>query len=242
MVFAIINYYIKEVQEMAKGKGASLKKGGTPKSEWIDISWPLHKGMRYWPQDEPPKIERILQRSKGDRTDLYGLTIISHTGTHIDAPLHFIPDGLTIDAMPIDAIMGPARVIESKDPVSVKAEELVPYSIQPGERILFKTQNSYKLYDTDKFIEDYVYVSPEAAHFLKDKKVSVVGLDYIALGSGTDKDKNVEAHQTLLGSGIWILEAINLSGVRPGPCELICLPLRLEHGDAAPARAIVRPL
>ena len=227
---------------MAKDTGTSSKRSSNPKSEWIDISWPLHTGMRYWPQDDPPKIERILQRSKGERTDLYGLTIISHTGTHIDAPLHFIPDGLTIDAMPIDAIMGPARVIESNDPVSIKAEELVPYDIQPNERILFKTQNSYKLYDIDEFVEDYVYISTEAAHFLKDRKVTVVGLDYIALGSYKDLDNLREVHQTLLGNDIWILEAINLSGVRPGPCELICLPIRLEHGDAAPARAIVRPL
>ena len=227
---------------MAKDKGTSSQGINAAKSGWIDISWPLRKGMRYWPKDDPPKIELILQRSKGDRTDLYGLTIISHTGTHIDAPLHFIPNGLTIDAMPIDAIMGPARVIESKDPVSIKAEELVAHNIQAGERILFKTQNSAKLYDTDDFVEDYVYISTEAAHFLRDKKVAVVGLDYIAIGSYHDIDNLKEVHEVLLGNNIWVLEAINLSGVSPGPCELICLPIRLEGGDAAPARAILRPL
>ncbi len=212
------------------------------KSEWIDVSWPLHGNMRWWPQDEQPKIRKILQRSMGERTDLYGLEIISHTGTHIDAPLHFIPDALTIDAMPIDAIMGPARVIGIKDPVSVKVEEIEPYDIQAGERILFKTLNSERCYKTDRFMDDYVYVTPEAAEHLVDRKISVVGIDYIALGSGTDSESNRAAHRAILSNGIWILEAINLSEVPPGPCELICLPIRLQGGDAAPARAIVRPL
>ena len=217
---------------------------GKNKSDWIDISWPLRGKMRHLPDEKPltQEISLALERSKGDITDLFALNIISHTGTHIDAPLHFIPNGATIDTMPIDALMGPARIIESKASVSIQVDELIPYDIQPGERIIFKTSNSEKCYHTDDFINDYVYLSTEAAHFLVEKKVSVAGIDYIAISSFADKDNLKEVHETLLGNGIWILEAVNLNGIRPGPCELICLPLRLEGGDAAPARAIVRPL
>jgi arylformamidase len=214
-------------------------------AKWTDISWPLRGKITQLPDNTKTLVQEIsmvMERSKGDATDLFALNIISHTGTHIDAPLHFIPNGATIDTMPIDAIMGLARIIEITDPVSVKVAELMAYNIQSGERILFKTQNSSKCYKTSEFVEDYVYLSTEAAHFLVDKKVSVVGLDYIAISSWSDKDNLKAVHETLLGAGIWILESINLEGVRPGPCELICLPLRLAGGDAAPARAIVRPL
>jgi len=137
--------------------------------------------------------------------------------------------------------MGPARIIEIKDTVSIEPKELEPYNIQAGERILFKTINS-SYYKKGKFVEDYVYVSNEAAHFLKDKKVSVVGIDYFAIGPLKDMENLMEVHKVLLGNGIWIIEAINLSAVKAGRYEIICLPIKIEQGDAAPARAILRPL
>jgi arylformamidase len=147
-----------------------------------------------------------------------------------------------MDTMPLNALLGPARIIESQDPESVKAEELVQYDIQPGERILFKTQNSEKAYKSYELYKDYIYIDPDAAQFLVEKKISVVGIDYIAAGSYHHREKNVKTHMTFFENGVWVLEAINLAGVRPGPCELACLPLRIRGGDAAPARAIVRPL
>ena len=116
------------------------------------------------------------------------------------------------------------------------------YNIQPGERILFKTLNSSRVYQSDKFIEDYVFISTEAAHFLVEKRIRLVGLDFISIGSIKDNPNLVETHETLLKNGIYILEGIDLSGVKAGPHELICLPIKLENGDAGPARAILRPL
>jgi arylformamidase len=250
---------------MAEKKGSGVQYS-VPNNGWIDISWPLRKGMRKWPEDAQPVIDWVLERSKGDRTDMIGLNIITHTGTHVDAPLHFIPNGKTIDTMPVDLMVGPARVIEIKDPVSVKLSEVEPYDVQAGERILFKTQNSYKLYKTDAFSPVYVYITIDVAHYLRDRKVKMVGLDYIALGPLSDPYRQPtpgmspqewkkiqkqekegmeitkEVHESFLMNGIWVLESINLNGVRPGPCLLACLPLRVEHGDAAPARCIVRPL
>jgi len=211
------------------------------KSEWIDISYPLHKGMLHWPQDPvPPSVESNSMKLEGEGTiTMSQMTINTHHGTHIDAPRHFFPNGTTIDEMPLDAIMGPARVIEIKDTVSIKPEELEAHNIQPGERILFKTVNS-SYYQKEKFVEDFVYISTEGAHYLKDKKVSVVGIDYLAVGSFKDRANLIEVHKVLVGNGIWVIEAINLSAVKAGRYEIICLPIKIQHGDAAQARAILR--
>lgn len=106
---------------------------------------------------------------------------------------------------------------------------------------LFKTVNS-SCYTLVKFVEDFAHISHEAAHFLKDKKISVVGIDYLAVGSFKDRSSLIEVHQTLLENGIWIVEALDLSGVEPGAYEIICLPIRIKQGDAGQARAILRPL
>jgi arylformamidase len=213
-----------------------------PKAEWIDISYPLSKDMVHWPKSPIyPHIEWVYHPTKDNPVTMAQININVHNGTHVDAPRHFFADGKTIDQMPLDAIMGMARVIEIKNPEVITTEELAPHNIRSGERILFKTRNS-SLYKTGKFVEDYVYLSNEGAYLLRDKKVSVVGIDYIGIGSFWDKENLFEVHKTLLGSGIWIIETLDLSAVEAGEYELICLPIRLEQGDAAPARAILRPV
>lgn len=226
---------------MAKVSG-NPGQAATPKSAWIDITIPLRDHMVKWPTDGPTLIRRTKDVDKGDPVTLSEFTMISHTGTHMDAPLHFIYGGATIDTMPLDTAVGPARVIEIKDSEAVKPEELEAYKIQKGERILFKTRNSGKVYQTDEFTEDYVYISAAAAHFLADKGVRVVGLDYISIGSYKLQSEVKETHQALLRQGVWIIEGLNLSGVKPGNYELICLPIKLEKGDAGLARAIIRPI
>lgn len=211
-------------------------------SKWIDISYPLSEDMIYWPQDPvPPDVKTGTHSTEEGTITMSQMTINTHHGTHVDAPRHFCPDGTTIDEMPLGAIMGPVRVIEIKDTELIKPEELAAHDIQPGERVLFKTVNS-SYYKLGKFVEDFVHISNEAANFLKDKKVSVVGIDYLAVGSFKDRASLIEVHQTLLGNGIWIVEALDLSGVEPGSYEIICLPIRIKQGDAGQARAILRPL
>ena len=120
--------------------------GSVSKSEWIDISLPLRDSMVQGPMEPlTPHIEFVLHRTKYDNVAMYQLNINSHNGTHIDAPFHFLDEGATIDKMPLDTTIGPARIIEIKDTVSIKTEELEAYNIQPGERILFKTRNSSTL-------------------------------------------------------------------------------------------------
>lgn len=206
--------------------------------EWIDVSVPLHTGMVHWPDNPPVSIERELNMDRGDVCNVSKMSMGVHTGTHMDAPIHFIHGGIGIDQMPLTASIGRARVIEIGDTVSIKPGELAGHDIQRGERILFKTRNSARCWQSDDFVEDFVYIAHEAAQYLAALGVQTVGVDYLSVG-GSHVD-GPETHQALLGGGVWIIEGLNLSQVEPGDYDLICLPLRIVGGDGAPARAILR--
>ena len=222
---------------MKAGSGVKAPQG------WYDISVPLKQGMVYYPTDPvPPKIYRYSDRALGAPVTMSMLEIISHTGTHIDAPLHFIADGSTISDMPLDATIGPARVIEIKDPAKIRVAELEKHNIRKGERLLFKTRNSPVVYESPKFVEDYVYLDGDAADYLAEKRIILFGLDNITVGHAKDGDNVGHVHRTLLGAGVYILEDLALEKVPPGNYELLCLPLLMYNGDAGPSRAILRPL
>jgi arylformamidase len=208
--------------------------------EWIDVSVLLHTGMAHWPDNPPVRIERIKSTDRGDVCNVSAMTLGSHTGTHMDGPLHFVPSGKGLDEMPLDATVGPARVIEIHDAESIKPKELATHRIKSGERVLFKTKNSSRCWRTDDFIEDFVYISREAALALAAAGVRTVGVDYLSVG-GYKKD-GVETHRALLAAGVWIIEGLDLARVPAGDYELICLPLRVQRSDGAPARAILRPI
>jgi arylformamidase len=208
-------------------------------SKWIDISVTLRSGMVHWPDNPEVRIERMLDMEKGAVCNVSNMSLGAHTGTHMDAPLHFIRNGTGLDRMPIDATIGPARVIEIRDKESIKPEELKSQRIRRNERLLFKTRNSRHSWRTDKFDENFVFISKEAAQFLVDRGVQTVGVDYLSVG-GFKKDGR-ETHQILLGAGIWVIEGLNLSKVKPGSYELVCLPLKVLNGDGAPARAVLKP-
>lgn len=214
--------------------------GDATASQWIDVSVPLRNAMVQWPGDPPVRIERVLDLGHGDSHTLSEISMGSHTGTHMDAPLHFIQQGIGIDKLPLDTTVGRARVIEIQDTESIKPDELARHRICRGERILFKTRNSLRGWTTETFIEDFVFISNEAARFLAERGVRVVGVDY--LSAGGFKREGSYVHETLLGSGVWIIEGLDLSRVSPGKYDLICLPLKVDKGDGAPARAILRPI
>ena len=203
-----------------------------------DISVPLRSGMVHWPDNPPIDIERVMDMNRGDVCNVSKMSLGVHTGTHMDAPIHFLANGIGIDQMPLTAAMGRARVIEIGDPVSIKPGELVAHPIQRGERILFKTLNSPRCWQTDDFVEDFVYLSHEAAQYLATIGAQTVGVDYLSVG-GAQID-GPQTHQALLEAGIWIIEGLNLAQAQPGDYELICLPLRIVGGDGAPARAMLR--
>lgn len=207
---------------------------------WIDISVPLYAGMAHWPDNPPVQIERILDLEKGDAATVTKLSLGAHTGTHMDAPAHFLPHGEGIDALPLDATIGPTRVIAITDEESIKRQELEQHAIQRGERVLFKTRNSARCWQTDEFVEDFVYISAEAALYLAEVGVRAVGVDYLSVG-GFIRD-GVATHQALLSAHVCIIEGLNLSQVEPGAYELVCLPLKIRGADGAPARAVLRAL
>src|ERR1700722_14689186 len=194
--------------------------------------------MVHWPGDPDFHIERATDQEKGDVATVSRIALGVHTGTHMDAPLHFIRNARSIDTMPLDATVGPARVIPIRDTKSIKRGELTEHSISAGERILFKTANSGQAWKSDQFDEDFVFISQDAARFLAECGVRTVGVDYLSVGGF--REDGLETHQALLGAGIWIIEGLNLDGVDPGQYELVCLPLKLIGAEGSPARAILR--
>jgi len=206
--------------------------------KWIDVSVTIKPGMAHWPDNPAIRVDRMLDMEKGDVCNVSVLSFGSHTGTHMDAPLHFLRNGKSLDKMPLDATIGPARVIEIKDKEAVKVEEIANQRIKPGERILFKTRNSKNAWKSDDFEKNFIYISKEAAVFLAKAKVMTVGIDYLSVG-GFFKDGK-ETHDALLSAGIWVIEGLNLAKIKPGKYELNCLPIKVLNSDGAPARALLR--
>jgi arylformamidase len=209
-------------------------------SEWIDISITLKEGIPVWPGDRELKIARDGDMSSGDPYNLSWCSMSMHTGTHMDAPYHFIREGVGIDRVPLETVIGVARVIEIFDSEKIGAEELARHDIREGERILFKTRNSSTDWSRQPFRRDYVSLSSEAAKWIADRGARLVGVDYLSVG-GFQEDQT-EVHRRLLEAGIWIIEGLFMLHVQPGDYDLICLPLKVENGDGAPARAVLRPL
>jgi arylformamidase len=210
---------------------------------WYDITVPLNQSMITMPIDPVrPKIYRYSDANLGSKVTMTMLEIMSHTGTHVDTPLHFIPGGSTVSDMPLNATIGPARVIQIEDRQMIKVAELKKHRINKGDRVLFKTRNSPASYEGEKWLEDYVYFDPAAALYLVERGVILVGLDCLTIGDIKDNNNINQNHRTFLDAGVYVLEDCALDNVPPGEYELICLPLLIFHGDASPCRAILRPL
>jgi arylformamidase len=207
---------------------------------WIDISAPLRNGMVVWPGDAPFERTSTLEITKGDECNLSQISTTAHIGTHMDAPRHYLEGAAGIETMPIAASIGRARVIEIHDPETIRRSELEPHRLAKGERVLFKTRNSAHCWQTDHFQKKYIYIAPEAAHYLAECGVQTVGVDYLSVGGF--ESGGPETHRILLQAGIWIIEGLILEHVEPGDYELVCLPLRIIGGDGAPARAVLRKL
>ena len=220
--------------------------------KYYDVTIPLNDNIRVLPPlktetgqpstgpNAPSRVYRFFDVNKGDPVTMARLELSSHDGTHIDAPLHFIPGGSTIDKMPVEATNGPCRVIEIKDDKDITIKELEPYKIKEGERILFKTKNSPHVYQDRVYNGVWVALLPETAEYLVSKKIRIVGLDYLTVAHTEPPQSINKVHRALLNAGIYILEAINLDGVPAGNYEMMCLTLRIENGDAGPCRVILK--
>lgn len=201
----------------------------------IDISWPISKGMTAYKnkRDKKPKIKITKIYSKKGVNESQ-ITLSSHTGTHVDAPKHFLAKGKTLDKVKLETFVGTCQVVEFKVN-KITAKELRKIKLKRGEILLCKTKNS-KLKETAKFNKNFVYVDKTAAKYLAAKKVRAVGIDYLGIET---KQPGHETHKTLLRNNIGIIEGLRLKNVKPGKYTLVCLPLKIGNVEAAPARAIL---
>jgi arylformamidase len=204
---------------------------------YYDISVPISNGGAVYPGNPEIRITPQQEISKGGSANVSSLSFGSHTGTHVDAPKHMFDDGVSVDKLPLDALMGPAVLVDVRMEVrGVGEKELRLHELKGHTRILIKTRNSSFIRDP-QFREDYSFLSPDGADYLLSLGVKLVGVDYFSIEqfhSGHHR-----AHNALLGAGVVIVEGLDLSLPPLGPYELRVLPLRLAGLDGAPARAIL---
>jgi len=209
-----------------------------------DVSVPISNELPTWPGDPGVEISDWRSLSKGDGANVSLLYLGAHTATHVDAPAHFIEGAAKVEAMPLDALIGEAQLIEVPDDRLAIDEEFVTAKCPPGtERILFKTRNSAFWHEPNpQFHTDFTYLDLNAAHWLVQQGIRLVGIDYLSIEKFGQA--NHETHLALLSQGVVILEGLDLSAMPAGKYELICLPLRVRSnkGDGAPARAVLRTL
>lgn len=194
--------------------------------------------MVHWPGDPAFHIRKVADQKNGDVCTLSHMEMSVHTGTHMDAPRHFVMDAPTMESMPIEATVGLARVVEIRDERAIGRDELLGHDLQAGERILFKTANSDKSWNSDDFDEDFIFIAADGAEYLAECGIRTVGVDYLSVG-GFRQDA-VATHQAILRAGIWVIEGLDLREISAGLYEMICLPLKLVGSDGAPARAALR--
>ena len=209
-----------------------------------DVSVPLSNDMPTWPGDPAIQISAWKGLEKGDSSNVSLLHLGAHTGTHVDAPAHFIRGANKLESLPLDVLIGKALVVEVPDDAMSITEELVDEHCPHGtERILFKTRNSAFWTDPPgQFRNDFTYLSTEAAEKLINNGLRLVGIDYLSIEKFGQKSH--ATHLALLSKGVIIIEGLSLGQITAGTYELICLPLRLRSGpgDGSPVRAVLRTL
>lgn len=201
----------------------------------FDISVPLSTEMPIWPGNPPFEMEAAKSMQRGDASNVSRVRMGTHTGTHVDAPRHFIEGAPSVDQLPLDQLIGPARVIFS-DARVISRTWLETIDLVGVKRLLFKTKNS-DFWKSNAFHEDFSYLDREAADYLSQLGVFLVGIDYLSIDRFGDK--SAPAHHALLGRGIASLEGLDLSEIEPGNYQLICLPLKIAGADASPARVVL---
>ncbi len=208
---------------------------------WQDVSYPVTEEMVSWPGQPSVRLEPLSRMDSGAEANVSALYLSLHSGTHMDAPLHFLADGSDVTTAPFEAMFGPVRVAQiaghAVDLESVQAYEARSAPLEAGERIFFRTRNSARDWLRQPFDESYVAVAPDAARYLAEKQLTTVGVDYLSVAPFTN---TTETHRTLLGAGVWVIEGLDLRAVAEGRYEMVALPLKIVGGDASPVRVLLR--
>lgn len=203
-----------------------------------DVTLPVHVGMLTWPGDPSIDVLPSKRLVRGDSSNVSELRMGTHTGTHVDAPFHFIDGAPGVDGIPLASLVGPCEVVDMRDveeTIGPRECERIP---DGTERVLFRTSNS-SIWDAaaPAFPEAYVHLSVEGARALVDRGVVLVGTDFLSI-----EQRGSEGHPThvaLLEAGVVIVEGLDLRGVEPGRYTIVCAPLKLVAGDGAPARVLL---
>jgi len=203
-----------------------------------DISVGISPEIPVWPGDPPVVLERVKSLENGDEANVSRIQSGVHVGTHIDAPIHFVEGGATVDAIPLKSLLGRAYLVDLRKADVLDAATLESARIPPRtRRLLFKTRNS-ELWTSGEssFQRDFVAVDASGAEWLVKKGVKLVGVDYLSVAPFND---GVATHRILLEAGVVVVEGLNLARVSKGRYTLYCLPVKLMGSDGAPARAVL---
>ena len=206
--------------------------------QYYDITLSLSAETVRWVTSPPFELTERRRMGKGDQNNSSALNMSVHSGTHIDAPFHFVDGGATIDELPLQLFIGPALVYAVDAERYITKEHVDNITLQGETRVLFKTLNSRLLHQPE-YDPNFVAFSVEAAEALVEKGVRLVGLDYLSVAHA---DEQVPVHRAFLDHGVVLLEGIDLSAVEPGRYELMCFPMRIVGSDGAPCRAVLRDL
>lgn len=203
----------------------------------IDISVPLHSDMPIWPGSVGLQISRTQSLESGDEANVSRLDCDVHIGTHVDAPLHFIEGGVSVDQLPLEVLCGPAAVADLTGADSITADDLAALSLPENTtRLLLKTPNSTLWQRQQSFDANYAALTADAARWIVERGIRLVGIDYLSVEGYYD---GCEVHRILLEAEVVIIEGLNLIGVVAAHYELLCLPLKLVGAEGAPARAVL---
>jgi len=205
----------------------------------VDVSLPLATGIPAWPGSTGFALTWVDRMESGHSYNNSRIACDTHIGTHVDAPLHFVKNGRTVDQIPPDLLIGPCQVVYLPGLTKIDAETLASLQLETDtKRLLLKTDNS-NLWITKakRFKKNYVYLTENGAQWIVQRGILLVGIDYLSIGSFSN---GVKTHQVLLEANIVVLEGLNLSEAEAGEYELICLPMKLIGAEGAPARVVLR--
>ncbi len=210
--------------------------------EPIDISLTVSPELTRWPGSPEIRFDQRLALSRGDPATDTTISFSVHTGTHVDAPAHILAHGTTVEELPLASLLGRAYVVAFSGTAAIRKADLVAADIPPDtRRLLIRTDNSegWRRGETGPFRRDYVALTADAAHWLVEREIGLVGVDYLSVQRFGDPS---DTHETLLGAGIVVVEGLNLAMVSPGEYEFYCLPIKLAGVEGAPARAVLCPI
>lgn len=207
---------------------------------FIEISYPINSNIAIYPGNPEFKLERELSIEKGDSTNVSLIRIGSHTGTHIDAPNHIFTDGPSLDLIPLERMNGRAKVFDVSGYKEINYTILKDFNIELDDIVLFRTDNSLK-WSCDGVLDDYVTLTYESADYLAEKRIKMIGIDYMTIERPRAKREiGKSIHKKLLSNNVLILESLNLKNICIGEYELFCLPPLIEGLDGCTVRVVLQ--